>query len=68
LLILFSTIIAWPVGYYSYLMMPFPYKFSIDGWEFVAATLIIFIISILTTGFYTYRAATRNPIEALRYE
>lgn len=30
--------------------------------------LIIIIITLLTTGYQTWRAASRNPIEALRNE
>jgi putative ABC transport system permease protein len=67
-LILIATLIALPLGHYSYYVMPFPYKFHIVGWEYALATAIVFVISLLTTGYYTYRAATRNPIESLRYE
>ncbi len=67
-LILFSTFLAWPFGYYFYSFTPFAYKAAMSPWDFIVPTLVVFFISLLTTGYYTYKAASRNPIEALRYE
>jgi putative ABC transport system permease protein len=67
-LILFSVLLAWPFAYYFYFFTPFAYKAAINPVDFIVPTLIVFLISLLTTGYYTFKAATRNPIEALRYE
>jgi putative ABC transport system permease protein len=32
------------------------------------AGIIVFIIALLTISWQSWRAATRNPVEALRYE
>jgi len=35
---------------------------------FVSAGAIVMIVSLATVSFQTWRAATKNPVEALRYE
>jgi ABC-type lipoprotein release transport system permease subunit len=37
-------------------------------WEFIAATSIVLLITILATSFHSIKAAFTNPVEALRYE
>jgi putative ABC transport system permease protein len=46
----------------------FAYQASIAWWIFALTGAIAFVISVLSTIAQSYRAATRNPVEALRYE
>jgi putative ABC transport system permease protein len=46
----------------------FAYKTSLDWWIFVLAGSIALVITLLTVSVRSYRAANRNPVEALRYE
>ncbi len=46
----------------------FAYKTNIGIWPFVFAGTIAIILAFLTVGWQTYKAATKNPVEALRYE
>ena len=46
----------------------FAFHVAIPFWAFIAGPLIVLIISLLTVSWKTFRAATRNPVEALRYE
>ena len=46
----------------------FAYKTTIGVWPFIIAGVIAIILAILTVGWQTYKAATKNPVEALRYE
>ena len=46
----------------------FAYKTTISWWIFVITGAIAFIISIMSIITQTYRAATKNPVEALMYE
>jgi putative ABC transport system permease protein len=46
----------------------FAYKTSLSWWIFAMAGLIVFIIAMMTITWQTWRAATRNPVESLRYE
>jgi putative ABC transport system permease protein len=46
----------------------FAYKMDLSWWVFVAAGSIALLIALLTVSWQSWRAATRNPVEALRYE
>ena len=46
----------------------FAYKTEISWWIFVTVGLIVTGIAMLTVSWQSWRAATRNPVEALRYE
>lgn len=46
----------------------FAYKTSVSWWIFLLTGIIAFLISIVSVLIQTYKAATRNPVEALRYE
>jgi len=46
----------------------FAYKTTIGAWPFISAGIIAIILASLTVGWQTYKAATKNPVEALRYE
>jgi putative ABC transport system permease protein len=46
----------------------FAYKTSLDWWIFALAGSIALVITLLTVSVRSYRAANRNPVEALRYE
>lgn len=65
-----SFIIACPVAWYigNRWLMNFAYKASLAWWIFILAGLTSLIIILLTVSWQSWRAATRNPVEALRYE
>lgn len=46
----------------------FAFHVQIPQWAFIAGPLIVFSIALLTVSWKTFRAAARNPVEALRYE
>ena len=46
----------------------FAYRTEINFWLFAIAGIIAFGIALLTVSWQSWRAATRNPVEALRYE
>ena len=65
-----AFVIACPVAYYflhSWLQT-FAFKSNLSWWIFVLAGLMALVIAMLTITFQSYRAATKNPIDALRYE
>ena len=65
-----SFIIASFVAYYfmNKWLESFAYKTEISWWIFALAVLIALGIALLTVSWQSWRAATRNPVEALRYE
>lgn len=46
----------------------FAYRTGLSWWIFALSGLLAFLIAVLTVSWQSWRAATRNPVEALRYE
>ncbi len=65
-----SFIIATPVAWFFMhtWLQNFAYKTEMSWWIFAVAGLIALAIALLTVSVQSYRAATRNPVESLRYE
>ena len=69
-LILIANIIAWPVAYFimDYWLQNFAYRIEPNIWLFLAASVLVLIIALLTVSYHAIRSATANPVETLRYE
>ena len=50
------------------LLENFAYKTALSWWIFALAGLLALGIALLTVSFQSFKAAARNPVEALRYE
>jgi putative ABC transport system permease protein len=46
----------------------FAYKTQLNWWIFATAGISAILIAVLTVSWQSWRAATRNPVDALRYE
>ena len=46
----------------------FAYKTTLSWWIFAGAGVVVLGIALLTVSLQSWRAAKRNPVEALRYE
>jgi putative ABC transport system permease protein len=59
-----------PLAYYivNRWLENFPYKIELNWLIFALAGLLAMVIAIITISWQSYKAATRNPVEALRYE
>ncbi len=69
-LLLVAFLIAAPVAYYIMdgWLNGFAFHISIDAFTIVITLLMMILVAGLTVGYRTYRAAVRNPVEALREE
>jgi len=65
-----AFVIATPIAWYvmSKWLEGFAYKTELSWWIFALSGLIALGIALLTVSWQSWRAATRNPVEALRYE
>ena len=65
-----ALLIAVPIAYYAMhrWLQNFAYKTGISWWLFVLAGLIAIGIALLSVSLQSWWAATRNPVDALRYE
>ncbi len=68
--IVVAFVIATPIAYYAMnrWLQNFAYKTNLSWWIFALAGLLALGIALLTVSWQSWRAATRNPVEALRYE
>ena len=62
--------IATPIAWYIMhkWLESFAYKTELSWWIFALAGLLALGIAFLTVSWQSWRAATRNPVKALRYE
>jgi len=68
--VVIAFLIASPLGWYimKKWLESFAYKTVISWWIFALAGLMALTVSLLTISWRSWRAARRNPVEALRYE
>ena len=68
--VLISILIATPVAWYTMhrWLENFAYKTNLSWWIFALTGLLALGIAFLTVSWQSMKAATRNPVEALRYE
>jgi len=65
-----ALVFAIPISYYlmNQWLNNFSYKVHLSWWIFAFGGFIAFSIAVLTVSLKSWRVATRNPVEALRYE
>jgi putative ABC transport system permease protein len=65
-----AFLIACPIAWYVMhkWLQSFAYKTDLSWWIFGLAGIMALDIALLTVSWQSWRAATRNPVEALRYE
>ncbi|MBE3085834.1 MAG: FtsX-like permease family protein [Bacteroidetes bacterium] len=70
ILVSFAFVIATPLSLYALhkWLQTFAYKTELSWWIFGLSGILAFGIALLTVSWQSWRAATRNPVEALRYE
>ena len=68
--VVIAFLIATPIAYYSMhkWLENFAYKTTLSWWIFAVAGVLALGIALLTVSWQSWRTATRNPVEALRYE
>jgi putative ABC transport system permease protein len=65
-----AFVFATPIALYAMnnWLKNFAYKTELSWWIFVLAGIMALVIALFTVSVQSWRAATRNPVEALRYE
>jgi putative ABC transport system permease protein len=64
-----AIVVACPVAWYvmHQWLQNFAYKTELSWWVFAAAGITALMIALLTVSWQSWKDATRNPVEALRY-
>ncbi len=68
--VIIAFIVATPIAWYAMhkWLENFAYKTELSWWIFALAGIIALTIALLTVSIQSWKAATRNPVEALKYE
>jgi putative ABC transport system permease protein len=65
-----AFVLATPAAYFAMnkWLENFAYKTSLSWWIFALAGVLALGIALLTVSWQSWKAATRNPVDSLRYE
>jgi putative ABC transport system permease protein len=65
-----AFIVACPIAWFSMYkwLQSFAYKTVLSWWIFAIAGIIALVIALATVSWQSWRAASENPVDALRYE
>jgi hypothetical protein len=65
-----SILIAMPLAYYwlNTMLQDYVYRISLSWWMFAVAALITGALTVLTVGRMAFKAATKNPVDAIKSE
>lgn len=68
--VMISFVLAAPIAWYtmSRWLQNFAYRTKLEWWIFAISGILAIAIAILTVSWQSWKAATKNPVEALRYE
>ncbi len=68
--ILIANILAWPIAWHivNKWLQNFSYRIDMAWWMFTIAGMLSLTIALLTVSWQAVRAATANPVKALKYE
>ena len=68
--LLIANAIAWPIAYLSMrkVFESFAYKVQLGWAVYAIAAAAAFAVALLAMSYHTAKAATANPVDALRYE
>ncbi|HHF51649.1 MAG TPA: FtsX-like permease family protein, partial [Candidatus Aminicenantes bacterium] len=70
LLVLLANVIAWPAAYLimTNWLKRYAYRTSLDFALFAAALGMALLVAVISVGYQSFRSATQNPADAIRYE
>ncbi|MCK4748001.1 MAG: ABC transporter permease, partial [Bacteroidales bacterium] len=71
--VLLANLLAWPLAWFTMKqwLQNFEYQTEMSWrilWVFAAAGFLALVLALITVNFQTIRAASSNPVNALRYE
>lgn len=69
-MVLIANMVAWPIAYIliNKWLSGFEYRIALSVWPFVIAMMVSMVITLVTVTLRSYRAATANTIDVLKYE
>jgi putative ABC transport system permease protein len=60
--------VAFPVAWYfmTKMLQQYAYRISLSWWIFALAAVAVIVLTAFSVGIQAYRAATANPIKAIK--
>ena len=70
ILVLISIVVASPIAWWAMekWLATYPYRTNIPWWIFIVVGILSLLIALLTVGFQAVKAATTNPVDAIKSE
>jgi ABC-type antimicrobial peptide transport system permease subunit len=70
ILVVIAFVIAAPIAHILIgdWLNQFAYRIEIQAWMFIVTIVLVIIITFITVGYKSLRAAQANPVESLRTE
>ena len=70
ILVCIAMLIAFPTAYYlmDRLLQDYAYRIALSWWIFALAGIITVVLTIITVGWQAIKAATANPVKAIKVE
>jgi putative ABC transport system permease protein len=68
--VVLANVFAWPLAYYLMRrwLEGFAYHTDLNIFAFIASGILALIVALVTVSFQTFKAASANPVDSLRYE
>lgn len=68
--VLLAFVLACPISWYAMdqWLQNFAYRTEFSWWIFALAGMLTLAVAIITVSWQSWRAASKNPVESLRYE
>lgn len=68
--LLIANCVAIPLSWYlsQHWLQHYLYRTELSWWIFILSGIITILVAIITVSWQSWKTATRNPVEALRYE
>lgn len=68
--VVLANIIAWPAAYFAMQnwLQSFAYRVHMGWWTFISVGMLALVIALLTVSVQSIKAASANPVDALKYE
>jgi ABC-type antimicrobial peptide transport system permease subunit len=65
-----AMVIAFPLAYYwlNRMLQDYAYRIEISWWMFALAGIITIVLTLITVGWKAIKAATENPVKAIKSE
>ncbi len=69
-LFIIATVISWPIAWYlmKSWLDNFAFRIDLSPWIFIAASVLAYLIAVLTVSYQALKAARTNPAITLKYE